>query len=235
MNCEKFELLLQDCLDNDNDIENTIESKADLASHLCSCAACTQLAESFKVLGSGIEAMRAESFDIDIVDRVVPLITPASKTPIAARSNWYIVAAAVACLAIIVTLGSFLISSSNPNNHADGSADAGNGGKVIGQDPSGNNVNLPGQNESLPVPDLNAIGESLAIMNLNRIPRVAETIEALRPYYLYTQNLPGVRPVSSSLTITVDVLRRSMENQNQPKGPDGTPGAHYQYASIHWV
>ena len=235
MNCEKFELLLQDCLDNDIDIENTIESKADLASHLSSCAGCAQLTESFKTLGCGIEAMRAESFEIDIVDRVVPLITPASKTPIATRSNWYIVAAVVSCLAIIVTLGSFLISSSNPNNLADGSADAGNGAKVNGQNQPGNDANRPGQNETLPVPDLNAIGESLAIMNLNRIPRVAETIEALRPYYLYTQNLPGIRPVSSSLTITVDVLRRSMENQNQPKRSDGTPGAHFQYASIHWV
>lgn len=234
MNCEKFEIHLQECLDNNLDIENTIDASPELIAHSAGCTECAQLAESFKTLNCGIDAIKSETFDIDIVDRVVPLIEPATSVSPGTRFNWYKIAAIAACLAIVVTLGSYFFPGSENNNVAE------QGNPVINENDVNQNQTQQKENSAVGE-DLQGIesftqvaSELPQMMNINSYPKVAQTIEVLRPYYIYTQNLPGVRPVSSSLTITVDVLRRSMENQKQPDN-SGNPDARFRQANIHWV
>lgn len=238
MNCEEFELALQECLDNHEDIDQAIESDPLLIAHSNQCELCMDMAGSFKALASGIDAIRNEEWSFECVDRIVPMRESVSISHTATRLNMFKIAAIAAGLIIVVTLASFYLPSNEKV-------------AIAPQVPA-----RLFEREDLPPPGMlrdstpsNAITDpqssaeieiwrrQLAILSraeFNDVERIAQTIDAWRPYYIYTQQLPGVKPVSSSLTITVDVLRRSIENQKNPDDA-GRPDANFRYVKVNWV
>jgi hypothetical protein len=238
VNCEEFELALQECLDIHEDIDQAIESDPLMIAHSEQCELCMDMVGSFKVLSSGIDAMRNEEWSFECVDQIVPVREVVSINHTATRLNMFKIAAIAAGLIIVVTLASFYL----PSNEKVAIAP-----QVPARLFERDDLPPPGLlRDSAPpgsITDTRSSAEieiwtrQLALLSkaeFNDVERIAQTIDAWRPYYIYTQQLPGVKPVSSSLTITVDVLRRSIENQKNPDDA-GRPDAYFRYAKVNWV
>jgi hypothetical protein len=221
MNCDEFEQRIQRLLDR----RLALTDDQPVARHAVACSRCYRTLQAYQDLSLGLEAWDPPTLDAGFAHRVVAIVgavppSPAARSAPLVRWGWAAVAAAL-LLAIWPTLRGVLTPESpspvEPVRVAEN----------LTQPPAiPDSTTLVGalpQLGSLPA-ELLSVAPSMVAEPFSPAWQEWATTLARRPLQPMDELADGLRPITATLTVAIDVLRNTIpvgrENRGKVESPD---------------